>query len=81
MNVSNDVNIYPNPATSRATVSVEGFSGKAQLNVIDMSGRTVMTTTLENGSAQLNVAKLAKGTYFVRISGDQISTVRKLIVK
>jgi len=78
---SESCSIYPNPATSRATVSVEGLSGKAQLSVIDMSGRTVMTSTIDGGSAQLNVSKLAKGTYFVRISGDQISTVRKLIVK
>ena len=78
---SNSVTIFPNPATSRATVTVEGLSGNAQLNVIDMSGRIVMVTTMNNGSAQLNVSNLAKGTYFVRISGEQISTVRKLIVK
>lgn len=73
--------IYPNPASSHATVTVDSFSGKARLCVIDMSGRTVMTTSFEGPSHQINVSKLAKGTYFVRIAGDQISTVRKLIVK
>jgi hypothetical protein len=81
VNAKNEVSIYPNPANSRTTVSVEGMSGKAQLSVVDMSGRTVMTTTMTAGTADLNVAKLAKGTYFVRISNEEMATVRKLIVK
>ena len=80
-NSSEQCTIYPNPATSHTTVSIDSFSGKAQVSVIDMSGRTVTTTTMNGGTAQINVAKLAKGTYFVRISGEQISAVRKLIVK
>lgn len=81
VNAKNEVSIYPNPANNRTTVSVEGMSGKAQLSVVDMSGRTVMTTTMTAGTADLNVAKLAKGTYFVRINSDEMATVRKLIVK
>ena len=81
VNGSYSVSIYPNPASEKVTVSVEGMSGKAQVSVIDMSGRTVMTSTMEGDSAQLNVSKLAQGTYFVRINGENISTVRKLVVR
>ncbi|MCR4811247.1 MAG: T9SS type A sorting domain-containing protein [Bacteroidales bacterium] len=81
VNAKSEVSIYPNPANSRTIVSVEGMSGKAQLSVVDMSGRTVMTTTMSDGTVELNVAKLAKGTYFVRINSDEMAIVRKLIVK
>ena len=81
VNGSYSVSIYPNPASEKVTVSVDGLSGKAQVSVIDMSGRTVMTTMMEGDSAQLNVSKLAQGTYFVRINGENISTVRKLVVR
>lgn len=81
VNAKSEVSLYPNPANSRTTVRVEGMSGKAQLSVIDMSGRTVMTTTMTAGTAELNVAKLAKGTYFVRINNEKAATVRKLVVK
>jgi hypothetical protein len=75
------VNIYPNPASDRVTVNVEGLSGKAQVSVIDLSGRTLMSDTMTDGSVQLNVSSLAQGSYFVRISGERFTTVRKLIVK
>lgn len=81
VNASYSVNLYPNPANEKVTVSVAGLSGKAQVSVIDMSGRTVLTSTMEGDSAQLNVSKLAQGTYFVRINGENISTVRKLVVR
>lgn len=81
VNAKSEVSIYPNPANSHTTVRVDGMSGKAHLNVVDMSGRTVMMTTMTGGTAELNVTKLAKGTYFVRISSDEMATVRKLIVK
>ena len=81
VNASYSVSVYPNPATNNVTVSVDGLTGKAQVSVIDMSGRTVMTSTMESDATQLNVSKLAQGTYFVRINGETISTVRKLVVK
>ena len=81
VNASYSVNIYPNPAKNTVTISVDGLNGKAQVSVIDMSGRTVMTSTMESDATQLNVSKLAQGTYFVRINGETISTVRKLVVK
>ena len=81
IDASYSVNIYPNPANTRVTVNVEGMSGKAQVSVIDLSGRTLMSDTMTDGSAQLNVSSLAQGSYFVRISGERFTTVRKLIVK
>ncbi|MCR4811248.1 MAG: fibronectin type III domain-containing protein [Bacteroidales bacterium] len=81
VNASYSVSVYPNPATNHVTVSVEGLTGKAQVSVVDMSGRTVMSSAMEGDAMQLNVTKLAQGTYFVRIEGENISTVRKLVVK
>jgi hypothetical protein len=52
--------------------------------VVDMNGRTVATETLECNSdcvKTMEVDKLAQGAYFVRISGEQVNMVRKLIVK
>ena len=75
------VSVYPNPATNQVTVSVEGIGGKAEVRVVDMSGRTVISSSLDDNSVQLNVSRLAAGTYFIRIYGEGVSSVRKLIVK
>ncbi|MCR4811249.1 MAG: fibronectin type III domain-containing protein [Bacteroidales bacterium] len=75
------VSMYPNPAKEQVSIRIEGMSGKVNVAVIDMSGRTVMSDMMENGEAMLNVSTLAKGTYFVRLNGEGISTVRKLVVQ
>lgn len=76
------VSLFPNPAKTSVTLKVDGLNGKANVSLIDMSGRTVMTNTLDgNDELQFNVTTLAKGTYFVRINGETISTVRKLVVQ
>ena len=84
---SNDnvsVRIYPNPANTEATITVEGISGKVEFVVADMNGRMIVTETIAcEGSLEksIDVSNLAKGAYFVHIYNDNFNTTRKLIVK
>ena len=78
------VQIYPNPANSEATVSVDGINGKVEFVVADMNGRMIVTETINcEGSLvkTIDVSNLAKGAYFVHIYNDNFNTTRKLIVK
>ena len=79
-----NVSIYPNPANTEATISVEGINGKVEFAVADMNGRMIVTETI-NCDGQLvktiDVSNLAKGAYFVHIYNDNFNTTRKLIVK
>ena len=78
------VSIYPNPANTEATISVEGINGKVEFVVADMNGRMIVTETI-NCEGQLvktiDVSNLAKGAYFVHIYNNNFNTTRKLIVK
>lgn len=73
-----DVSLFPNPATSTVTVRAYGME---QVSIIDLNGRTVMAQKVDNATATFDVSTLAKGTYFVRIVGEQATVVRKLVVK
>lgn len=78
------VMLSPNPAVGSTTVTLSGVSGTVTLSVIDMSGRTVRSFTMEcsgNCSHQVDVDDLAAGAYFVRLSGNGVNTVKKLVVK
>lgn len=55
--------IYPNPATDRLTI--ESSEAVREINIIDMTGRTVMTLGAENS---VNVSSLAAGVYVVRVA-------------
>ena len=77
-----NIALYPNPATT--TVTISGISGQATVAVIDMNGREVHTQTIKHSSNQtitLDLTGYAQGAYFVRITGERINAIRKLIVK
>lgn len=74
------VSLYPNPATSTVTVDLTTM-GLAEVSVIDMNGRESGKWQAVEGSLTIDVSQMAKGAYFVRVTGDQATVVRKLIVK
>ncbi len=62
--------VYPNPATE--FVKVEGLPANAQVDVISLTGKRVLSAQADfAGSLELNVAHLPKGLYLVR-SGKMV---------
>ncbi len=79
---ANAIALYPNPATT--TVTISGISGQATVSIVDMNGREVHTQAIKHSSNQtitLDLTGYAQGAYFVRITGERINAIRKLIVK
>lgn len=72
--------LYPNPATTTVTVDL-GSHSQATVAVIDQSGRLNGEWRVENGKLELNVGRLAKGAYYVRVTTAESTSVRKLIVR
>ena len=75
------ISLYPNPASS--TVTLTGIEGMATVTVVDMNGRVVMTVETQPAASDLtiDVTDMAQGAYFVRIVGEQVNAIRKLIVR
>ena len=66
--------LFPNPASSEVRVECDG---KVTVAVLDLNGRELLRTEEKTFS----VEGLAKGAYFVRITSDGGTAVRKLIVR
>lgn len=76
------MNLVPNPATSQVKLSIAGVSGMVDLNIIDMSGRVVMSKKVNAETMQaIDLSGFAKGAYFVRVTNNNFSKVEKLIVR
>ena len=81
--------LFPNPASM--TVTVSGIEGLSTVTVVDFHGRVVFRDQVgangHTGSANaecsltLDVSGYAKGAYFVRITGERTTSVRKLLVR
>ncbi len=79
-----NVNIYPNPTSSNTTITLSGVNGEVNIAIVDLNGRTVRSEAMScegDCAHQLEVSGLASGAYYVRISGEGVNTVKKLIVK
>ncbi len=77
--MASSISLYPNPATS--SVSIAGIMGKAKISLCDLNGRAVGEWDVRDGMITINVSSLARGTYFVRIVGEEFNAIRKLVVK
>ncbi|MBQ6237289.1 MAG: T9SS type A sorting domain-containing protein, partial [Bacteroidales bacterium] len=61
-----------------------GVAGEVAITIVDMNGRVVMSDSMScegDCTKTLEVTGLAQGAYFVRISGENVNMVKKLVVK
>lgn len=73
--------VYPNPANG--VVQVLFSENKYnKISIVDYSGKTIRTVNLADHttSVQLSTENMASGVYFVRLTGENITSVRKLVV-
>ena len=78
------ITLYPNPASENVTVFYKLPSGsQALFKMYDVLGQTMEKATLQKGSNhyEMNVSKLSAGIYFLQISVDSYSQMKKLIVE
>ena len=79
--------VYPNPATSHATMVFEmPESGHVRVEILDLLGRVQSATfngavTIGTQDISLDVRNIASGLYFVRIAHEERSTTRPLVVQ
>ncbi len=79
-----NMTVHPNPTSDNTTIALSGVSGDVTITIVDLNGRTVKSDSMScDGDCvkTLVVSGLAEGTYFVRVSGEGINMVKKLVVK
>ena len=83
---SNNVAVYPNPATGIFTIHITNVAFKElMLSITDMQGREVYALTdkkiTADYSLQINPEGLAKGIYNIKLSNGTEVTVQKLVIQ
>ncbi len=75
--VGRDLNLYPNPATSTATISFGSVEGPARIQILSMSGVVLSSeiTTVSTGRSDvtLNTANLPSGMVMVHVTNGATS--------
>jgi hypothetical protein len=73
------LSVYPNPATDKITVEIQGTATGSRLAIISTDGREVLVQTITDRKTVINTGNLPGGVYFVRLTGDRTVMVEKII--
>ena len=72
--------VYPNPVTNGKLYISSPSSSQKQVSIYSILGQKVLEAKTTN-NAEINVSKLAKGNYILKITEDGKSEAKKLIVQ
>lgn len=76
------VNIYPNPANDKVTISLSDFPSNGYALVIyDAVGNVVINQNIVSQTTTIETSQLISGMYFVKISDDKNTTVNRLVIE
>ena len=81
--ISNKVNIYPNPTSELINITTTDLIGEGQITLTDLTGRLVLTSNinLDKNQTSVDVSKLNQGIYFLKVVTQQGNATFKVIIQ
>lgn len=79
-----DINVFPNPATDLVAVQIGGLvSEEMAVTLVDLTGKVVNTATIHEGQtiAYFDVSTVYSGTYFVKITTNEMVKTFQIVVQ
>lgn len=73
------LSLYPNPVTAGKVYITTRNDAEKDIQIFDVLGKKVMQTMLS--SRELNLNSLTPGVYIIKITEEEASTTRKLIIR
>ncbi|MFC4723171.1 T9SS type A sorting domain-containing protein [Geojedonia litorea] len=74
-----DLNVYPNPVTNGKLFITTHENLVKTIEIFDVLGKKIFTTRL-SGQA-IDVSQITSGVYILKITQNNISATRKLVIK
>ena len=67
------VTAFPNPAQDKLNINISGYQGVSEIRIFNVNSQRIITQRTAQTNTALDISKLAKGIYLVKIvtaSGD-----------
>ncbi|MEP6846546.1 MAG: T9SS type A sorting domain-containing protein, partial [Panacibacter sp.] len=75
------VTITPNPAKDKIAITVSGNDKALKIYIMDAGGKTVSIFNMQGQYLQLNLPNIAPGVYYVRVTGEGVRHIQKLVIQ
>ena len=85
LGINNDdlsnLNIYPNPSTGFINLKSNNFSETVEISIYNIQGQLVISEekSSTNEIIQVDISKLTTGMYFVKITSEENSVVKRIV--
>ena len=73
--------IYPNPVSDLLNIQLPTGTEKAEVSVFDYTGRLVSSKTISSNDTAIDVQKISKGIYMIRVATNTKIGVQRFIKK
>lgn len=73
--------IAPNPAKDVVTIQLQNTNAPAQVRIVDVLGKTMLTTTLQTTTSAINTSALAPGMYYMHITQGTAQQIERLMIQ
>ena len=73
--------MYPNPVSDVLNIQLPSGTDKAEVGVYDYTGRLVSSKTISSNDSTLDVQKISKGIYIIRVATNTKIGVQRFIKK
>lgn len=73
-----DISIYPNPVSDIVNIKMKDNTASFKVSVYSAAGQLLLTSA---NKTSMNISKLPKGVYLLKLDRDNVKTVVKKIIK
>ncbi len=74
-----NMKLYPNPVSDVLYLEIPQLKGKATVTINTLDGRTLVTKSLNGTKQTLSLEKLPSAVYFIKITTNEGTSVRKIV--
>lgn len=75
-----DIKVLPNPNNGTFTVSIPEDNSFTDLQIVDITGRTVYTQKVTESSFTIALDKIKSGVYFVKLGDENAQLSKKIVI-
>jgi hypothetical protein len=73
------LSVYPDPATDKITIETSGVKEESTLAILNIEGQELIRQKIKDRVTQINISWLPGGIYFLKMSGERMVQVVKMI--
>jgi hypothetical protein len=71
--------MYPNPVKDVLTIQVEELLLGATFEILDLSGRPLISSIIDKTTTLLDVSSFPNGAYFLCVNNNGLKQMKKLV--